>query len=95
MKTGKDVLERLLTSEAKGEILTLFHKNPGLVDTLDGVSRRVGKSKEQIEGDMYDFVELGILKGTKVGKLYLFSLDAKKDEEIQVMIADYFRGLKN
>jgi hypothetical protein len=95
MKTGKEVLERLLTSEAKGEILTLFHKNPGLVDTLDGVSRRIGKSKEQIEEDIKDFVELGILKGTKVGKLYLISLDARKDEEIQVMIADYFRGLKN
>jgi hypothetical protein len=94
MKTGKEVLERLLTSEEKGEVLTLFHKNPGLVDTLDGVSRRVVKSKEHIEKDMNDFVELGILRGMKVGKLYLFSLDAKKDEEIQVIIADYFRGLR-
>lgn len=94
MKTGKEILNRLLTSEGKGEILTLYHKNPGLVDTLDGVSRRIGRSKEQIEADVNEFVEMGILKNIKVGKLNLYGLDAQKDQEIQLSIADYFRGLK-
>jgi len=94
MKSGKEILDRLLTSEAKGEILTLYHKNPGLVDTLDGVGRRIGRSSEQIEADVDEFVEIGILRNIKVGKLSLFGLDAQKDQEIQLSIADYFRGLK-
>ena len=94
MEPGKELLRRLLTSEAKGEVLTLFHKNPGLIDTLDGVSRRVGKSREQLEADMNDFVEIGILKTTKAGRLTLYSLDVKRDQEIQASIAEYFGGLK-
>jgi DNA-binding transcriptional ArsR family regulator len=92
--SGKDLLERLLSSEAKGEMLTLFHKNPGLVDTVDGIGRRVGKSKEQIEVDVKDFVEMGILKAIKAGKLTLYSLNAQRDQEIQASLAEYFGGLK-
>ncbi len=94
MSAGKDLLERLLSSEAKGEMLTLFHKNPGLIDTIDGVGRRVGKSKEQIEVDINDFVEMGILKTIKAGKLILYSLNTKRDQEIQASLAEYFGGLK-
>jgi DNA-binding transcriptional ArsR family regulator len=92
--SGKDLLERLLSSEAKGEMLTLFHKNPGLIDTVDGIGRRVGKSKEQIEVDVKDFVEMGILKAIKAGKLTLYSLNAQRDQEIQASLAEYFGGLK-
>ena len=94
MISGKDLLERLLSSEAKGEMLTLFHKNPGLIDTVDGIGRRVGKSKEQIEVDVKDFVEMGILKTVKAGKLTLYSLNAQRDQEIQASLAEYFGGLK-
>ncbi len=94
MSAGKDLLERLLSSEAKGEMLTLFHKNPGLIDTIDGVGRRVGKSKEQIEVDINDFVEMGILKTIKAGKLILYSLNTQRDQEIQASLAEYFGGLK-
>ena len=94
MISGKDLLERLLSSEAKGEMLTLFHKNPGLIDTVDGIGRRVGKSKEQIEVDVKDFVEMGILKAIKAGKLTLYSLNAQRDQEIQASLAEYFGGLK-
>ena len=92
--SGKDLLERLLSSEAKGEMLTLFHKNPGLIDTVDGIGRRVGKSREQIEVDVKDFVEMGILKEVKAGKLMLYSLNAQRDQEIQASLAQYFGGLK-
>lgn len=90
---GKDLLERLLASESKGEILTLFHKNPGLVDSLDGVARRIGKAQHQIEDDVKDFVELGLLKRTHVGNIELISLDKQKDAQVQASLADYFGGL--
>jgi hypothetical protein len=37
---GKEILDRVLASESKAELLMLFHKNPGLIDTVEGVSRR-------------------------------------------------------
>ena len=37
----RDVVQKLLGSDTKLEILELFHRNPGLVDKIDGVSKRV------------------------------------------------------
>jgi hypothetical protein len=34
------------------------------------------------------------MKSNKAGKLVLYSLDAKRDQEIQVTIAAYFGSLK-
>ena len=90
---GKELVQRLLTSESKGEILTLFHKNPGLIDSMDGVARRIGKGKNQIEDDVKDFLEMGLLRSKTVGQIQLISLDKSKDMEVQNSLADYFRGL--
>lgn len=86
---GKELLQRLLASEVKGELLTLFHRNPGLVDSMDGVARRIGKGRQEVEGDVNDFLEMGLLKSTQAGKLNLISLNIEKDKEVQVSLAEY------
>ena len=40
-KGGGALLRRLLSSEVKAELLVLFHKNPELIDTVEGVARRI------------------------------------------------------
>lgn len=92
--TGRALLERLLSSESKGELLALFHRNPGLVDTMDGIARRLGKSSESIGEDVEDFEQMGLLLNRKVGKLILISLNREKDREVQSSLAEYFRGLR-
>lgn len=94
LTTGKGLLERLLSSESKGELLTLFHRNPGLIDSVDGIARRVGKTKESIEEDVKDFVDMGLLTSQRVGKLVLISLSREKDQEVQSSLADYFRSIR-
>ena len=91
--SGKALIERLLSSESKGELLSLFHKNPGLIDSLEGVARRIGKGKDDIEADVKDFLEMGLLKSLSVGKMNLLSLSREKDMELQASMADYFKGL--
>lgn len=44
MRAGSELLNRRLSSEAKAQLLLLFHKNPGLIDTIDGVARRIGRT---------------------------------------------------
>ena len=41
---------------------------------------------------MNDFVEIDMLRAMRDGKLVLSGPDAKKDQEIQPTIADYFGG---
>ncbi len=91
---GKELVERLLSSESKGELLMLFHNNPGLMDSLDGVARRIGRNSAQIEGDVKDFLEMGLLKTGKAGSMTVISMDSEKDAQIQASVTSYLEGVK-
>jgi len=90
-ENGKELLQRLLASEVKGELLTLFHRNPGLVDTMDGVARRIGRSRPEVEADVKDFLDMGLLKSIQAGKMSLVSFNVEKDKEVQASLAEYLR----
>ena len=88
---GKELLERLLSSESKGELLMLFHKNPGIVDSVEGVARRIGKGKDQIESDVKDFIDLGLFNTVTAGKMVLISFSRVRDKEIQDSVTRYIK----
>lgn len=94
MSEKNELLNRLVSSEVKAEILTLFHKNPGIVDTLDGVARRVGRTAKSTEADVKDLVNLGILRNRRIGRFEVLSLDRAKDKGIQEAVAGYLQGVK-
>ncbi len=83
---GDELFDRLLSSTNKVEIMILFHKNPNLIDHIEGVSRKIGVSPNLIEADIQDLVDLGVLKARKVGKNTLISLDSARDKELQEMM---------
>ena len=86
------MMERLLGSESKGELLMLFHNNPGLVDSMEGVARRLGKHSGQIEADIKDFIDLGLLVPISAGKLALISFSKERDAQIQESMSRYIKG---
>lgn len=92
--SGREILDRLLSSEAKGDLLVLFHKNPGLIDTIDGVARRIGRIAQSIEADVKDLVELGVLRRKQIGRSEVIHLDRTRDREIQEIVADYLKRSK-
>ncbi len=94
MTSETELLNRLLSSDAKAELLVLFHKNPWLVDTVEGVARRIGKSASAVETDVKDLLDLGILKLKRIGKSEVISLDSAKDKEIQETVAKHLWSLK-
>jgi predicted transcriptional regulator len=83
----------MVSSPAKAELLMLYHRNPGLIDTIDGVARRLGYGSWVVETEAKDLVEMGILRTKKVGALTVYSLDSKKDKEIMLSAADSVREL--
>jgi len=92
MSGATQVLVKLLATEATGDLLVLFHKNPGLIDTIDAVARRIGKTGPGVESDIKALVELGILKRRKIGSSEVFSLDRQKDREIQETVAKHLKS---
>lgn len=84
--TGRTaILEKLLSSEIKADILTLFHKEPNLITSIEDISERIGRQVSEVHVDVNDLVLLGLLKERRI-----VSFDSAKDAEIQ---ADLSREL--
>ena len=88
---AKEVAVVLLSSEVRGDLLALFHRNPGLIDTVEGVALRIGRRGEAIEGDVKALVDLGVLKTKMSGDKRVIVLDRARDREIQSLLADHVR----
>lgn len=88
---AKEIASRLLSSEAKGDLLVLFHQNPGLIDTFEGVALRIGRREDNIENDIKDFLDLGLLKTKRIGGKKVLLLNRAKDRETQELLATHVR----
>jgi hypothetical protein len=91
--SSQRLFSTLLASEIRGELLALFHRNPGLIDNLDGVARRIGRTGALIEQDVRALVELGVLIQKKIGNSEVIRLDRQKDREILDSVASQIRNI--
>ncbi|MGQ9515611.1 MAG: RAD55 family ATPase [Thermoproteota archaeon] len=82
--TGKRIklIERLIGSEVKAEILILFHSDPGLVASLDDLAQRIGRPSKEIKEEIDEFVRIGLLNENPV-----YSLNKERDRQIQETIS--------
>ena len=56
-----ELIEKLIGSETKAELLMFFHENPETTDTPEGIARRIHRTTREIERDLSDLVDLGLL----------------------------------
>ena len=82
LKRSMKLFERLLDTDLKADLLTLFHNNPNMSETADGLARKIGRSTSEVQRELEDLSELGILKKVE---MYSFGLD--RDREIQDAIS--------
>ncbi|OLE71177.1 hypothetical protein E6H21_06665 [Candidatus Bathyarchaeota archaeon] len=94
MSVPSRLFQSMLSSEIKGDLLVLFHKNPGLIDSLDGVARRIGRVGTAIQADVQDMLSVHILGSRQVGGREIIFLDRSGDKAAQESILDYLKNLK-
>ena len=82
MKRSMKLFERLLDTDVKADLLTLFHNNSNLSETSDGLARRVGRNPAEVHRELEDLVELGILR-----KVEMYSFGVERVKEIQDAIS--------
>jgi hypothetical protein len=87
------LFKRLLSSGTKAELLVLFHRNPGLIDTIDGIANKLGRSTEVIRPDVYDLADASILNKKMIGRTEVFYLNRENDRKAQEAMAAYINGL--
>ena len=82
MKRSMKLFERLLDTDIKADLLTLFHNHANLLDSSEGLAKRAGRSPAEVQREVEDLVELGILK-----KVEMYSFGIDRDKEIQDVIS--------
>src|SRR2546427_11914731 len=65
--SSEQLFSTLLASEIRGELLVLFHRNPGLIDNVDGVVRRIRRTASLLRADVKALVDLGVLIQDMIG----------------------------
>ena len=73
-----ELLEKLIGSETKAELLMYFHDYPDTTDTIEGIAEKIHRKPQEIEHDISDLVELGLLQEVRV-----ISFNKARDREIQ------------
>jgi len=90
-----ELSEKLIGTEIKAELLSLFHMNPGILDTVDSIARRIGRMPGEVETEITTLVDLGVLRKERFGNLDIVSLNTEKDKEIQRKLAELIEaGMK-
>ncbi len=80
-----DLVEKLIGSETKAELLMYFHDNPDTTDTMEGIAEKIRRAPHEIENDVTDLVELGLLEEVRV-----ISFNKDRDLELQSQISKRF-----
>lgn len=76
------LFKRLMGSDVKPELLTLFHEAPSRRFRLGEIARALGKQSSEIEKDLEELVQIGLLAEDRDGEGLVFSLRSDKDAEI-------------
>jgi hypothetical protein len=92
--SGEEILSTLLGSEVRGDLLVLFHRNPGLIDTVDGVARRIGRTTVQVISEVRELLVLGVLKQKRIGASEVVFLDRAKDRELLESVATHLKTVR-
>jgi hypothetical protein len=87
-------LSTLLGSEVRGDLLVLFHRNPGLIDTVDGVARRIGRTTVAVISEVRELLQLGVLRQQRIGNSEVVFLDRAKDRELLESVANHLKTLR-
>ncbi len=82
LKQKGDLIERLIGSETKAELLMHFHENPGSTDTVEGIATKIRRNPKEIERDVNDLVELGLFQEVRI-----ISFNRARDQELQKEIS--------
>ena len=55
------------------------------------MARRIGRTASEIEADVKDLIDLGVLVKERFGKLDAVSFDTNKDKQIQEIISNQLK----
>jgi predicted transcriptional regulator len=89
MAEPKILLNKLLSTNTKADILTLFNEKPRLSTRPEQVAKKIGRTQAEINKDLEDLIEVGIISRRKTARSEVIHFERKRAAEIQKILASY------
>ncbi len=70
-----DFINVYVDSFVKWELLRFFYANPNTIDTAVSIARYIGRSAQDIQDDLFQLKEHGLLKESAVGHMFVYTLN--------------------
>ncbi|MEM2123480.1 MAG: hypothetical protein QXE79_07585, partial [Candidatus Bathyarchaeia archaeon] len=84
----REILGRLISSQVHVELLTLFHSNPSLMESLDDLASRLGRSRMEVEKALEELEGMGLIEEHRY-----YRLNLERDKELQNILVEPYGGL--
>lgn len=85
------VLELWVATDLKVQVIVFFHNNPGVIETMEGLAKRLGTNLENLRKEIAGQLSLGILREQKVDGMIVLVYDRDRENEVQKFIEDEIR----
>ncbi|MBI2078301.1 MAG: hypothetical protein HYT80_08045 [Euryarchaeota archaeon] len=82
----KKLLELWVDSSLKVQVVVFFHDNPGIIETLEGLAKRLGTNVDHLRKEIAGHISLGILRQQKTDGMTLLVYDRRKEADVQRFI---------
>jgi hypothetical protein len=82
-----DFLKTRVNSFVKWDLVRFFHENPNTADTAENVARYAGRDPVDIERELAELAETGVLHREQVGEMTVYSLAT--DQEMRELIDQF------
>ena len=87
------ILELWVASDLKVQALVFFHDNPGVIETVEGLAKRLGVNVDALRKEIAGHIALGLLQERKANGFKVLIFDRKREGDVQKAIEEHFRKL--
>ena len=87
----KKLLELWVDSNLKVQVIVFYHDNPGIIETVEGLAKRLGTNVNHLRKAIAGHVSLGILRQQKADGVTRLVYDRGKEDDVQRFIEHEMR----
>jgi hypothetical protein len=83
----KQLFDLWMDSPLKVQIVSFYHRNPGMIETVEGLAQRIGSDPEMVRKTVQDHVKLGFLRERNLGTMKVIVYDPSGEKKLQDYVA--------
>ena len=87
----RKLFEIWVDSELKAQVVIFFNNNPGVIETVEGLAKRLGMNADALRDAVADHVRLGLLKERKLGDKTVLVFNKDRRGQLQDLVMETLR----